>query len=222
MKKTCLVLGCCAAFQVSASVDWQSMRAELVKEQQLSTMRGKYYASRSGEDLYFGITMITHWSDNASSGSAGMNIEINNRSVEVTRHDGQTTFGTVGASGTHTQGSGMVQLVQIEGSGNHASNQSALDFSSESPVQSSESLTNNVDYYKTSERVGYKVTIGDDSFAIQEVRSLSNAKGAYQGVNLVGNDLIVNNQMLMAVKLPSSWKENKNITLSHSLLKTLK
>ena len=105
-------------FQVQAKVDWDGMRATLVDTQQLSEMRGKYRVSRSGEDLYFGVRMLTHWSDSNGSGSAGMDVVIEGNQVSVRAHDGSEVGGEVDSKGIHQNGSGMVQLVQIAGNGN--------------------------------------------------------------------------------------------------------
>lgn len=224
MKIKCLAACLFTCFQANAAVDWQSMQATLVDEQQLSTMRGKYRVARSGEDLYFGVRMITHWSDSSSSGSAGMDVVVNGRDVSVTPLDGSDLQNSVDDNGIHGNGSGMVQLVQIAGNGNLASNDSELKLVDRSGLTSTSlSDSSQVEYYQVSggeNRVGYKVTIGE-SIAIQEIRSLKSAHGAYQGIKLRGDDLVVQNQMLMEVKIPDSWKQSRDLMVSHSLLKGL-
>lgn len=211
-------------FQVQAKVDWDGMRATLVDTQQLSEMRGKYRVSRSGEDLYFGVRMLTHWSDSNGSGSAGMDVVIEGNQVSVRAHDGSEVGGEVDSKGIHQNGSGMVQLVQIAGNGNSASNQSELKVVDTRQLDGSAADGGSqVQYYQVSgqdNRVGYKVTIGE-SIAIQEIRSLKSAHGAYQGIKILDNDLVVQNKMLMEVKLPKSWAENKQLRVSHSLLRGL-
>ncbi|UPQ90189.1 hypothetical protein [Vibrio sinaloensis] len=211
-------------FQVQAKVDWDGMRATLVDTQQLSEMRGKYRVSRSGEDLYFGVRMLTHWSDSNGSGSAGMDVVIEGNQVSVRAHDGSEVGGEVDSKGIHQNGSGMVQLVQIAGNGNSASNQSELKVVDTRQLDGSAAGGGSqVQYYQVSgqdNRVGYKVTIGE-SIAIQEIRSLKSAHGAYQGIKILDNDLVVQNKMLMEVKLPKSWAENKQLRVSHSLLRGL-
>lgn len=225
MKAKLITMCClCLSYQASASVDWASMKATLVDEQALSTMRGKYLSSRSGEDLYFGVRMLTHWSDSSSAGSAGMDIVIDGRNVTVRPLDGSQTRNSVDDSNIHGNGSGMVQLVQIAGSDNAGFNDSALKFVEEGGASSNSlSVTSGVEYYHITgdeNRVGYKVSIGD-SIAIQEIRSLKTSHGAYQGINIQGEGLVIRNQMLMEVKLPDSWQSNKDLTVSHSLLKGL-
>lgn len=211
-------------FQVQAKVDWDGMRATLVDTQQLSEMRGKYRVSRSGEDLYFGVRMLTHWSDSNGSGSAGMDVVIEGNQVSVRAHDGSQVGSEVDSQGIHQNGSGMVQLVQIAGNGNSASNQSELKVVDTRQLDGSAADGGSqVQYYQVSgqdNRVGYKVTIGE-SIAIQEIRSLKSAHGAYQGIKILDNDLVVQNKMLMEVKLPKSWAENKQLRVSHSLLRGL-
>lgn len=220
------IAACCfyVCLPTDASVDWQSMQATLVDEQVLGQMRGKYRGSRSGQDLYFGVRMLTHWSDSQTSGTAGMDITIEGRNVAVTPLDGSQVQSQVDDTGIHGNGSGMVQLVQISGNGNSGYNQSALRRVQSADSQSTAvSASSAVEYYQITgdeKRVGYKVSIGE-SIAIQEIRSLQSAHGAYQGINIQGENLVVQNQMLMEIKLPESWQENKNLAVSHSLLKGL-
>ncbi|WP_117233084.1 hypothetical protein [Vibrio maerlii] len=213
-----------------ASVDWQSMQATLVEEQQLSHMRGKYRASQASEDLYFGVQMLTHWSDGQTNGSAGMNIAISKSAGTLTPTVEIKPNGTLGSTTptqAHTQGGGMVQLIQIEGYGNQGANYAAI---TDNITQGEQSVNDgsNVDYYQSIDasqgevRVGYQVNLSESSVAIQEIRSLTTSKGAYQGIHLSGNDLVVNNYMLMEIALPKSWSKNKSIGLNHSLLKGLK
>ncbi len=226
MKIKLIALCCITSFPTLASVDWNSMKATLVDEQQLSEMRGKYVPN----GLYFGVQMLTHWSDNSGSnntGTVGMQVKISPSEVSITELNGDIspTY-EVTNSGSHNNGSGIVQIVQIKGIGNSGQNNSQLRISNASSFkESSPSGTANLTYYNALEennsRIGYRVTIGESS-AIQELRSIGSAQGVYQGISIAGNGINIENQMIMDVQLPESFTMNKSLQTAHTLLKTLK